>query len=304
MSMRKGIVMVLAGAASYGVLATIVKLAYSSGYSISEVLISQYGIGVVTLGACLLVQTRNQKQQHRALNNKGRFDLIIGGTSFGLTGYFYYLSLQFVPVSIAVVLLMQTVWMGIAWESFQRRAVPAFTSVVAVAITLAGTLMATNSISDLHAIDPPGVLWGLLAAIAYTTSLHVSKYSTRATSPLAKSFYMLVGSSMAVVIIGCIIPSKPFAFSVFWSWGLLLALFGAILPPLLLNTGLPQIRLGFGSMLIAMEIPVSVLTAVVLLKEELSFVQWLGIVLIVFSIILINYKPSDKERRCERPIKS
>jgi hypothetical protein len=37
---------------------------------------------------------------------------MLAGTSLGMTSVFYYLTVKYIPVSIGIVLLMQTVWMG------------------------------------------------------------------------------------------------------------------------------------------------------------------------------------------------
>ncbi len=78
--------------------------------------------------------------------------------------------------------------------------------------------------------------------------------------------------------------------SVFWKWGLPLALFGTILPPILFNMGMPKTGVGLGSILISIEIPVSVCMAYFLLNEEVAGVQWIGILVIILSVVLINMK--------------
>jgi drug/metabolite transporter (DMT)-like permease len=75
---------------------------------------------------------------------------------------------------------------------------------------------------------------------------------------------------------------------------LILALFGTIIPPVLFNIGFPKTGLGLGSIVSALELPVSVTMAFVLLGEKVILVQWLGIILILFAIILMNL-PTKKE---------
>ncbi len=45
----KGILLVIIGAASYGILATMVALAYQDGYSTTEVVTSQYLLGLAIM---------------------------------------------------------------------------------------------------------------------------------------------------------------------------------------------------------------------------------------------------------------
>jgi drug/metabolite transporter (DMT)-like permease len=71
-------------------------------------------------------------------------------------------------------------------------------------------------------------------------------------------------------------------------WGIVLALFGTIIPPMLLNAGFPLTGIGLGSIVASLELPVSVLMAYFLLHEQVVFLQWLGIILIISAIVLMN----------------
>ena len=71
-------------------------------------------------------------------------------------------------------------------------------------------------------------------------------------------------------------------------WGIVLALFGTVIPPLLFNAGFPLTGIGLGSIVSALELPVSVMMAYFLLNENVNTVQWLGIVLIILAIIIMN----------------
>jgi drug/metabolite transporter (DMT)-like permease len=57
-----------------------------------------------------------------------------------------------------------------------------------------------------------------------------------------------------------------------------------------MNAGFPITGIGLGSIVSALELPVSVLMAYFLLNEKVVFVQWIGIVCILFAIVLMNRK--------------
>jgi drug/metabolite transporter (DMT)-like permease len=69
-----------------------------------------------------------------------------------------------------------------------------------------------------------------------------------------------------------------------------LALFGTIIPPIFLNKGFPLAGIGIGSILVSLEIPVSVGMAVWLLNEEVNLFQIIGIALILLGILVLNLK--------------
>jgi drug/metabolite transporter (DMT)-like permease len=147
-SIIRGVFLVGFGATSYGMLATFVKLAYKEGFTTPEVTVAQSLIGIIGM---LLINTflklKKGKEVVKA-SKKNIFQLILAGTSIGFTSVFYYLSLSYIPVSIAIVLLMQTVWMGVVFEIFLEKKKTSIQKIIAVLIVLLGTVLATNLIEN------------------------------------------------------------------------------------------------------------------------------------------------------------
>ena len=77
--------------------------------------------------------------------------------------------------------------------------------------------------------------------------------------------------------------------------GNFLSAFGTIIPPILMNAGFPITGIGLGSIVSALELPVSVMMAFVILNEKVIFLQWTGIALIIFAIVLMNINLKKKE---------
>jgi drug/metabolite transporter (DMT)-like permease len=103
---------------------------------------------------------------------------------------------------------------------------------------------------------------------------------------------MLLGGAVIVFGFAFTTQTGDFNFEIFAKWGIVLALFGTIIPPLLFNLGFPLTGIGLGSIVSALELPVSVLMAYFLLNENINTWQWIGIVLIILAIVImnINYK--------------
>lgn len=286
----KGALLVGLGASSYGMLATFVKMAYQEGYTTAEVSGSQFSLGL--LGALILniILLFKKNDTTIRISKKQIFQLIAAGTSMGFTSVFYYLSVRYVPVSIGIVLLMQTVWMGVLLEMLLDKTIPSLQKVISVIITLIGTVLATNLLSSDLTLDWRGFLWGILAAAAFTTTMFSANRVANEISSIKRSFFMLIGGTLIVIAFGFITQVTPFNFSIFMKWGIILALFGTIIPPLLLNTGFPLTGIGLGSIVSALELPVSVAMAYFLLSEKVNGLQWFGIVLIITAIVLMNIR--------------
>jgi drug/metabolite transporter (DMT)-like permease len=287
-SVLKGVFYVALGATSYGMLATFVKMAYNENFTTAEVTTAQFIYGLIGLLIINSFQKFNSKKKEQKASRKNITQLIIAGTSTGLTSLFYYLAVKYIPVSIGIVLLMQTVWMGVLLEMFLEKKLPSKTKIIAVLIVLLGTVLATNLINNDVDLDWRGIGWGLLAAASFTTTMFTANRIATEISSAQRSFYMLCGGAMIVFSFAFFTQVTPFNFEIFMKWGVLLSLFGTIIPPMLLNAGFPLTGIGLGSIVSALELPVSVLMAYFLLNEQVVFVQWLGIILIILAIVLMN----------------
>jgi drug/metabolite transporter (DMT)-like permease len=296
----KGVVLVALGASSYGMLATFVKLAYadvsSQGlhYTPAEVIAAQFVIGifvVLLLNAFQKYQNNGQVAKASALEIK---NLMLVGTSTGLTSIFYYLAVMYIPVSIGIVLLMQSVWMGVFLEAILEKKLPSKLKLFSVLIVLIGTLLATNVISNEGSLDWRGVVLGVLAAASFTTTMFAANKVALSISSVQRSLYMLLGGIIVVLVFALFTQKTPFNYDIFYKWGILIALFGTIIPPILMNSGFPQTGIGLGSIVSSLELPVSVTMAYFLLHEQVLLVQWFGIILIITAIVLMNIKVKPK----------
>ena len=288
-SVLKGVFYVALGATSYGMLATFVKMAYNENYTTAEVTTSQFVYGLLGLLIINAFQKFNNKEIAQKASGKNIKQLIIAGTSTGFTSLFYYLAVKYIPVSIGIVLLMQTVWMGVLLEWFLEKKLPSKTKIIAVFIVLSGTILATNLINNEVILDWKGIVWGLLAAASFTTTMFTANRIATEISSAQRSLFMLTGGAIVVFFFAIFTQTTPFDFHIFLKWGIILSLFGTIIPPLLLNAGFPLTGIGLGSIVSALELPVSVLMAYFLLNEQVVFVQWIGIILIILAIILMNF---------------
>ena len=292
----KGVFLVALGATTYGMLATFVKMAYSEGYTTAEVTTSQFIYGILGILAINLFQRiKNKNKPAVKATRKNIFSLMLAGTSLGMTSLFYYLAVKYIPVSIGIVLLMQTVWMGVLLEMILEKKLPSKQKVIAVLIVLFGTVLATNIINNDIELDWRGLVWGMLAAASFTTTMFTANSVATEISSAQRSLYMLLGGAVIVFSFAFATQVTAFNMEIFLKWGIVLSLFGTIIPPLLMTAGFPLTGIGLGSIVSALELPVSVMMAYVLLNEKVIFSQWVGIVLIILAIIIMNVNFKSKK---------
>jgi drug/metabolite transporter (DMT)-like permease len=290
-----GVFLVALGATSYGMLATFVKLAYKDGFTTAEITSSQFIYGILGMLLINLFQKIFKKEKAIMATSKNILQLMIAGTSLGMTSVFYYLCVKYIDVSIAIVLLMQTVWIGVLLEWILDKKRPSTQKIISVGIVLFGTFLATKLYEFTFQLDWRGIIWGILAAVSFTTTMFTANKVALEISSVQRSLFMLLGGTIIVFTFSAFTQVGALNFEIFKNYGLFLALFGTIIPPLLLNAGFPKTGLGLGSIVASLELPVSVLMAFLILNEKVVVWQWCGILLIILAIIIMNLNFSKKE---------
>lgn len=299
-SVLKGVFLVGLGATSYGMLATFVKLAYNDKgmtglpFTPAEVISAQFILGILVVLLINAFQKAKKGSEVVKATKKDITQLMITGTSTGLTSIFYYLAVKYIPVSIGIVLLMQTVWMGLLLEIILEKRRPSTIKIIAVGIVLVGTILATNLLKNEVELDWRGIVLGLLAAASFTTTMYSANKVATNVSSAQRSLYMLLGGGIIVLFFALFTQNTPFNYDIFFKWGIILALFGTVIPPMLMNAGFPHTGISLGSIVASLELPVSVTMAFVFLHETVVMSQWIGIALIIFAIVIMNVQFSKK----------
>ena len=283
--------MVALGASSYGMLTTFVKMAYAEGFTSYEITFSQMILGLAGLIIINLIFVKSKNIEPTELIEpklRSILKLMAAGTSLGLTSIFYYISVRYIPVSIGIVMLMQSVWIGVVLEAIIARKKPSRGKIIAVVAILGGTVLATNLFLNSIQLDWRGIGWGFLASLSYTVTIYSSNTVATHLHSFRRSLWMMVGGTIIVSIISLPFLLEQFNLEIFQKWGLILALFGTILPPILFTLGMPKINVGLGAIISSVELPVAVLMAYILLSEKVNIQQWIGILIILMAVVLMN----------------
>ncbi|WP_423801337.1 EamA family transporter [Neobacillus sp. SAB-20_R2A] len=275
--------MVIIAASSYGVVSTIIKLAMNSGFSASEAVTSQFFIGFCIAVSIYFLTSRTK------ISFKGIKTLIIAGILTGLTNIVYGHSLNYLPASLAVVLLFQFTWIGMLISCITKRQLPTRIEFISLLLLVLGTIPAAGLIDvDLTKIPLQGWIWGLAAAFCYSLFLFVNG---RATARMNTSGRLVFVSFFAFMMSAAfqspeIIWNGTLFNEGLWIYGLALGLFGMIIPVFLFTIAVPKVGLGMTSILSAIELPIAVMVSVILLSETVSTLQIAGIVIIILGISL------------------
>ncbi|MDQ6418023.1 DMT family transporter [Paenibacillus sp. LHD-117] len=303
----KHMVSVFLGAASYGILSTFVVLAYGHGYTLGEVVGCQMMVGFLLTWA--LSAYLGKRKKRKAVNLgvqqsatpsmegtvsvrnvkmswKQKLLLMVSGMPTAITGLLYYESLRYIPASVAILLLFQFTWIGVLMQAIRLRRRPEGTIYLTLAILLGGTILAAGVMEQgAGGFHLWGVALGLLAAVSYSLFMLFSGKAVPDAEPAVRSKWMMFG---AMVFVFVLFPPQFLwngeLFSELLLFGLLLGAFGAFIPPLLFAYGVPHIGEGMAGILGAAELPVAVFLSSLVLHEEVSFLQWLGVAVVLAGV--------------------
>lgn len=291
--MLKGILLVFFGACSFGILSTFVKLAYHEGYTLGDVTGAQAFFGAVILWVLFFFQSRTAAYKAKEIKIVTPWwKMVLAGTCTGFVSIFYYQCVKLVPNSVAIILLMQFIWISILLEFLIFRKKPSGIQLAAILLVLGGTVLASGMVeTNISVINLTGIGFGLLAALCYAGFLMLSGRIGNEYPPLKKSALMITGACILIFII------FPPAFLIngalegsLLKWGLIIAVFGTVIPPLFYAEGVPRIGTAVSSILSAAELPVAVMMAGFVLQEQVSFLRWVGVAVILSAMVLPNLK--------------
>lgn len=292
MKQLKGAIAVFVGAASFGVLSTFVKKAYAAGFSLGEVTGVQALLGMLILWIIFLFMKTGKMDFTKYPRQTSLWKIILAGISTGVVSIIYYKCVELVPASIAIILLMQFIWIGALINFLVFKQKPSKKQSIGIVLILAATLFATGALeSSIQHLSFLGIVYGLLAALAYSIFIIVNGKVGNDYPPVQKSALMVTGA--CILIFSTLQPFSLLQPSVdfqIYEYGILLAVFGTVLPPFLFAYGMPKIDLALGSILSAVELPVAVMMSYFVLHENVSILQWFGVAFILAVVVWINYK--------------
>ena len=138
MKLNKGVLFILLGASFVGFTPIFAKLGFSYGYSLGQINIVQMVISFFLLWSFTLIK----RSSFKGLNMKNVLQIMSTGCFIGLTSIFYYGSMQYLPASLAIILMFQFVWIGIILEWIFSKVKPAPVTILSIILMLVGVFFA------------------------------------------------------------------------------------------------------------------------------------------------------------------
>lgn len=293
MKRHNAMIIFLVGACCFGLNPLFIKLGFAAGWSLSEINVIQAIIAMAVLWIIGLFSIRRQPSVVRKLGLKSVISLMAAGSFTGLTSVLYYASMQYLPASLAVILLFQFVWVGVLFDWILSRKRPDKKTVLSVLLTLIGVLFAAEvfngGLADMTIL---GLILGIGSAFSYAAFVFVSGRVAVDVPATIRTPIMITGAGLLIFII--FPPHTTLSSDVWssdiWIYAAGLALCGLILTPLLFAVSTPHLPGSLATLLGAIELPVSVIVAYIGLAEHIAPARWFGVILILLAITVGEMK--------------
>ena len=280
---------VFLGGASYGLVGPIVKTATAQGAQWYQMSTAQSFGGLfifsIAFGISLLAGARWQRVSPRDMAM-----LLLLGATTGVTSFCYNICLAHASASLAVTLLFQYVWMGIAIQAVASKKPPVAREVVAAAVVLAGTVGASGMLDGPFSLDLPGLLAGLGSALGYAVFLRLSARAGRGMPAMQRGLLTCVGSCIVGL---AVCPTYFFGgadLALITPYSLALGFFALFLPVPLIGFGSRHVSGGTCNILASSELPSAFVASAVWLGEPMGPVRVIGAATILAGIALTQVR--------------
>jgi drug/metabolite transporter (DMT)-like permease len=216
----------------------------------------------------------------------------LAGAFFAADLILWHHSIEYVGAGLATVLgNTQVVLVGaVAWLIYRER--PSATLLVAIPIAMGGIVLISGVLEEGAYGDDPllGVVFGVLTGVAYTGFLlalrHGSSDLRRVAGPLCDA---TIASALLTIPPGLALGELDFVPSLSaQAWLVVLALSSQVLGWLLITVSLPRLPAVVTSVLLTLQPVCSVVFAAILLGEDPSALQLLGVAAILSGLLLAS----------------
>lgn len=280
----------------YALVSIVAKHLITGGTHPFQVTFYQYVFTISILGIWILV--RNRSAFRCDLKAIFCFALlgILGG---GATNMLFYSALQYLDAGISSMLLFLhpvfiTVFFGVTRIKTMKPI-----NYFSVLIAACGAAIVLDVFSDSLNFSPIGIALGILSGVTYAFYNIFADLKLKMEEPNVINFYACTAALLFTMVMlitnGIGFAVDPIALpSIFF-----LAAFSGVLPAYCFFKALQYIGSEKVSVISSIELPLTLLMAFTLLKEQMKPVQLFGVVLIVLATILLHWNEKEPKQLCD-----
>ncbi|MBM4429892.1 MAG: DMT family transporter [Chloroflexi bacterium] len=290
--LRRGTLAAVLSAASYSTAVVFVRYAYRSGLSSGTAIFLRFAMA----SAILILFLRWSGRWVRLPTSQVRALFLLGLVGYTIMGSTWFAALAMIPawlVSLFIALHPLTITLGnwlLVQEPIDRQ------QALALAAVLVGGVVLFWHPYESAALT--GVLLMLVNTLATATYVVVGQKYVYGPDPAVSTAWTILGAAAGTFLYALSSSQLSLKFApAGWVWAALLALVPTVLAIVFLWQGVALIGPPRASIAGALEPPFSILLAVLLLGESMSFQQVLGGALILAGVLAVRLQATSQVRR-------
>jgi len=288
-----GLLLAVLSAASFGTSGSFAGSLLASGWSPGAAVTIRIGVAAVVLTVPALIQLRGR---WGLLRRNAAMILLFGVLAVAGAQLFFFLTVERVPVGVAILLEYAGVLLVVGWLWWQGQR-PGRLTVAGAVVAMAGLVLVLDLLGAVS-LDPIGVLCGLLAAVGLATYFVLSGRVDAQLPPLVLAWAGMVVAAVVLLLAGLvgILPLRADTSDVDIagaqvSWLVPVLGLSVLAAAVAYVTGIGAVRL-LGSRVSSFvgltEVLFAVLFAWLLLAQEPTAVQAVGGLLVLAGVALVR----------------
>lgn len=289
----RGTFLVALSGMCYGLMGYLGTQLFANHFSVSNMLFWRFFIAMIWIFCITLLFSKNTFLKHKVDTSLLKI-ILLGAVSYSGTSAFYFLACLHISTGLAMVIFFSypifvSLFALIAGQwRINKYALGSLATVLVGLIFLKGR---GNS-----SLDTLGVALSILSALFYATYVYSSRHNAKRVDSRLLTLFICMGTSLIFFLIACYTHtfSLPTTFRA-WFYIISLGIVATALPIQLLLDGLKYISPIKASVLSVLEPVVTVLVGFILLHETMSFLQVIGVLVVLLGAILIQFEKSPSK---------
>ncbi len=288
-----GLLLALVSAATFGTSGSFAGALLDAGWSPGAAVTTRIGLAAVFLTVPALIQLRGRWILLR--RNLGLV-VIFGLAAVAAAQLFFFLSVERVPVGVAILLEYSGVLLVVGWLWWRGQR-PGPLTLSGAVVAMVGLVLVLDLLGAVS-LDPIGVLWGLLAAVGLATYFVISGRADSELPPLVLAWGGMLVATVALLVAGTagVLPLRAATGDVELageqvSWLVPVLGLSVVAAAIAYVTGVAAVRL-LGSRVASFvgltEVLFAVLFAWLLLSQTPTAVQAVGGLLVLAGVALVR----------------
>ena len=283
-ALRLGALMCTLSAACYAGLSILGKLAFAAGLSLTGMLSLRFAGAALVLAGILAVLRRPLYPGRRAAARL----LFLGGVLYAVQAALFFLGLQRLPASIAVLLLYVYPVLVAVFDWVINRRLPGPRTVAALGLAITGVALTLYPQSTSR-VDPLAALLVLCSATGLAIYIVLSEGATQSVGARVGAMWIVLGAGMSYALAGAATGTLAWAHALREPVLILeLIIVGTVLPVTLFLAGVGRVGPTAASLLSTLEPVFTVALGALVLQETLSPIQLVGGAFVMGAAVLVT----------------